>query len=419
MKSQKSSMPEWLQHLLAELLSPPAFLSSQPSPVAPSADGEDPRAPREASPATPAVERPQGDGKETRAAGRRATDAATDAAQLHSQSQARLIPQAVVAKYDLAIQHRHPEGSVEVWTDAKGRRYAAKRSTIAPHHCRAMVACLRHAQAQGFTKFARIVTTSSNAPYVRHGDFTYYVTEWVSGQPANFALSEHVAQTAYTLAQFHEATRNFRTDWQPDEAVDDVFGLFQARWRDLRQMWLRADRKREKDAFDQLLLSMRDELHRDGAESLALFEDRDVIAYLEAERSSGGWCHLDVIPPNCLYTAQHQVILIDFELARPAPRALDMAHLLRRSLERGYWDGHLAYACFLHFDVVRKISKAEYRTVEAILRFPYLPWRIAHARYHFGAEPSQLEALQQYALQAEKRQAFLASLRQQVEHLGE
>jgi len=415
MKSQKSSMPEWVQHLLAELLAPPAFLSSQPSPDAPPSESRRHPAPNAVSPAATVAERPPREADEMRGSRRTAEDTKRP----NSRSQAPLIPQAVVSKYDLAIQQRHADGNIEVWTDSKGRRYAAKRSSIAPAHCRTMVQCLRHAQEQGFTKFARFVTTSSNAPYVRHGDFTYYVTEWVSGQPANFGLPEHVAQTAYTLAQFHEATRSFRTDWKPDEAADDVFGLFQARWRDLRQMWLGADRKREKDAFDQLLLSMRDELHRDAAESLALFEDRDVIAYLEAERSSGGWCHLDVIPSNCLYTPQHQVVLIDFELARPAPRALDMAHLLRRSLERGNWDGHLAYACFLHFDAVRNIPKAEYRAVEAILRFPYLPWRIAHARYHFGADPSQLDALQQYAVQAEKRQAFLASLRQQVEHLGE
>lgn len=412
MKSQKSNMPDWVQHVLTQLLSPPAFLSS---PGAQPSGSPRQQASDAASPAASRPERPPREGHETEWARRGADDTVPS----HSQSQAPPIPQTVASKYDLAIEHRRPDGNIEIWTDTKGGRYAAKRSSIAPDHCRAMCQCLRHAQEQGFTKFARVIATSSGAPCVRHGDFTYYVTEWVWGQPANFGLPEHVAQTAYTLAQFHEATRNFHTDWQPDEAADDVFGLLQARSRDLRQMWLRADRRKEKDAFDQLLLSIREDLQRDAAESLALLEDRDVIAYLEVERASGGWCHLDVIPSNCLYTAQHQVVLIDFELARPAPRALDMAHLLRRSLERGNWDGHLAYACFLHFDAVRSISKAEYRAVEAILRFPYLPWRIAHARYHFGADPAQLDALQRYATQHERRQAFLASLRQQVERLGE
>ncbi|WP_277093971.1 phosphotransferase [Alicyclobacillus mali (ex Roth et al. 2021)] len=415
MKSQKSNMPDWIQHLLAELLAPPAFLSSQPTPAAPSIDSVHHSEPTDHSPAAPMSHLPPRETEETRGPRQRAEGQPDPS----MRSQAPLIPQAVVSKYDLALEHRRPEGSIEVWTDARGRRYAAKRSSITADHCRAMVQCLRHAHDQGFTKFAQFVTTSSNAAYVRHGNLSYYVTEWVPGQPANFGLPEHVAQTAYTLAQFHEATRGFRPNWQPDDAADDVFGLFQARWRDLRQMCLKADRRKDKDAFDQLLLSMRDELQQDSAESLALLEDRDVIAHLEAERSSGGWCHLDVIPSNCLYTPQHQVVLIDFELARPAPRVLDMAHLLRRSLERGQWDGHLAYACFVHFDAVRSISRAEYRAAEALLRFPYLPWRIAHARYHFGADPAQLEALQLFATQSEKRQAFLASLRQQVERLGE
>ncbi|SIT03051.1 phosphotransferase [Alicyclobacillus vulcanalis] len=426
MKSQKPNLPDWMQHLLAEFLSPPAFLVHQAGATASQAPPEPSRESLPAASGQAVIDNDTATRGARGAAEVRSAAPGADAAEPPTASAMshppRPIPQAVVSKYDLAIESRHPHeahGDLEIWTDAKGRRYAAKRSSISPAHCRAMAQCLRHAKQQGFTKFAPFVTTATGASYVRHGDFTYYVTEWVSGQPANFALPEHVAQTAYTLAQFHEATRRFESEWQPDEPADDVFGLFQARLRDLRQMCLRADRKKEKDTFDQLLLSLREDLQRDAGESLALLEDRDVIAYLEEERSSGGWCHLDVIPANCLYTPQHQVVLIDFELARKAPRALDMAHLLRRSLERGSWDGHLAYACFLHFDAVRAIAKEEYRTVEAILRFPYLPWRIAHARYHFGADPAQLEALQRYAMQEEKRHAFLRSLREQVEHLGE
>lgn len=250
------------------------------------------------------------------------------------------------------------------------------------------------------------------------GGNVYYATEWIDAQPANFASAEHVAQTAYALAQFHEATRGFTSEkFVPNDAFN-LFEMTKERNHDLRQLIYKAEANDDKDEFDKLFVSLKAELLDDAADSLQLLQQAECAAFLHADKANAGISHLDVIPGNCLYAPDHNVYLIDFELSTFAPRVLDMAHLLRRSLQLNHWSGDIAYACFLHFDTVKTIPKVEYRLVEALLKFPYRAWRLAHTRYHFFKDPAQLDDLLAYADEASRRQSFLKSFSEQVRSLS-
>ncbi len=425
-KPKRTNMPDWLQFVVAELTKPPYFMNQEAeSPVsqayAPNTTASGNSAHTSKS-ATASAAKPRAQRERERDRHTSATDnldtvrrQPANATRSHRNSD---IPERVLDQYEWKIAHtERVPGALKV-TLQDGRHFAVKETDIPAKRVWFIHRALNWAKKQGFSRFAPFYFTKAKSPVFVYEGKTYYATSWIDGQNANFASAEHVAQTAYTLAQFHEATKGFSSEKFTPDDVYDLFGLMQQRNRDLRRMIIRADAKRDPDEFDRLLVTLKPALLDDSAECLQILQSRECVEFLESDRRNAGLCHLDVTPGNCLYTPDHHVALIDFDLSTFAPRALDIAHLLRRSFQTTDWDGHFAYACFLHFDSVRSIPKAEYKLVEALLRFPYLPWRLAHTRYNYYASQEQLDDLQQYALQADRRKAFLSSLAEQIRDLS-
>lgn len=413
-------MPDWMQYLFGELTKPPYFLDAERA----AQDAGQQQAKHTwsatySSTNNTTVRRESVQHDEMLANNRARTHRTTSRPRTGVRSRRQEnIPDSVIDKYDWKVSRTDAEsGVVKVTTDG-GKRYALKATSLPAKHVWFLHRTLAYAKTQGFTRYARFLLTKKKSPVVVQDGNTYYATEWIDGQMANFASAEQIAQTSYTLAQFHEATRGFSTDkFTPNDAFD-VFQLMQQRNRDLRQLVIRAEAKKDPDEFDELLASLKSQLFDENAASLQILQRRELVDFLEGDSRTPGLCHLDVIPGNCIYTPDHHVALIDFELSTFAPRALDMAHLLRRSFQMTNWDGQFAYACFLHFDSVRTIPKVEYRLVEALLRFPYLPWRLAHTRYNYYASDEQIADLRRYADQTEQREAFLTSLSEQIRDLA-
>ncbi|GMA63230.1 phosphotransferase [Alicyclobacillus fastidiosus] len=328
------------------------------------------------------------------------------------------MPATVLERYPIDVDRREQLPDILRVVTEDEQRYAVKRTTISLPHVWFIHKMLKYAQKQGFTRCSKLLMTKKKSPGVVYGGNVYYASEWIDGQPANFASAEHVAQTAYALAQFHEATRGFTSEKFVPEDAFDLLEMTKQRNRDLRQLLYRAEAMKDKDEFDQLFVSLKSALQDDAAESLQLLQQNECAAFLSHDKTHPGICHLDVIPGNCLYAPDHNVHLIDFELSTFAPRVLDMAHLLRRSLQVNNWSGDIAYACFLHFDTVKSIPKVEYRLVEALLKFPYRAWRLAHTRYNFFKDPAQIDDLLAYADQEARRQSFLKSFTAQVRSLS-
>ncbi|MFB5192302.1 phosphotransferase [Alicyclobacillus fastidiosus] len=443
--TKRQKMPDWFEGIAAEFLKPPYFLqaqfeaksngsntaTAQATQDAPARSFEPRSGYGQREPSTDSLRHASGDGisndddtpatvRQSRPAVRQVRPPATRSGRTATASGTSypVVPATVLERYPIDVNHREQLPDIlRVVTDDE-QRYAVKRTTISLPRVWFIHKMLRYAQKQGFTRYSKLLLTKKKSPGVVYDGNVYYATEWIDGQPANFASAEHVAQTAYALAQFHEATRGFTSEKFVPEDAFNLLELTQQRNRDLRQLLYRAEAKKDKDEFDQLFVSLKSALQDDAAESLQLLQQGECVAFLSHDKTNPGIGHLDVIPGNCLYAPDHNVHLIDFELSTFAPRVLDMGHLLRRSLQTNHWSGDIAYACFLHFDTVKSIPKVEYRLVEALLKFPYRAWRLAHTRYHFFKDPAQVDDLLAYADQEARRQSFLKSFTDQVRSLS-
>jgi CotS family spore coat protein len=428
-KRQKSSRPQWLDEFIQEMMKPPHFLKNQPPsrsafrqsveytpPVADErqskredAQSTEPKSEdrtRVSSPSSPPA--PSAWRK-----GYGMTVASTTASTQQIMAWAE---KSLQNYYAWNVLQSEPYANVLKVTTSDGV-FALKRTHISMDRVRFIHRAQQYAKKQGFDAYAPFALTKKKVPGVFHEGNTYYATPWVVGQPVNFSSVEQVGQSAYTLARFHEATRGFESTGYNPDGVFSLLKMHQERHRDLKQLFYRIEAKRTRDDFDESFLALKESMLNDAEESLQFLQKRDIEAFLAEDEQRPGLCHLDVIAGNLMYDKEHRVQLIDFDLATYAPRALDIAHLLRRSLQVVNWHPDTAYTCFVHYNTIKTMPKVEYALVSALLRFPYRAWRLAHTRYRFFSDDAQIHDILTYQEEETKRNKFLDEFANQVDQL--
>ncbi|MCL6592884.1 MAG: phosphotransferase [Alicyclobacillus sp.] len=324
------------------------------------------------------------------------------------------LPPALAKAYGWQVTAAERAGSAVKVTTPRGV-YACKRADVPVERVRFIRDILTFARQAGFQHCCEWVPARRGQACVVRGTAVYYATRWVPGQSLSLTQPTQLAAAARSLAGWHEATRGFEAARYnpPDEF--DLPGLLRQRTDDLRVLLLRAEAARQPDAFDELLRRLAPSLRRDAEHSLRIVSHPSCQEFLQRDAELPGVCHLDVTPSNLVYTPQQQAVLIDFDLATFAPRALDLAHLLRRSLQLQHWRGTVAYTCFREYQAVRPLESAEYLLVQALLTFPYRAWRIAHTRYRLYQDNEQVQELRGVSEQEEERQAFLREFADQLQ----
>ncbi len=292
--------------------------------------------------------------------------------------------------------------------------FALKQTHVSVERVQFLHDAVRYLRKQGFAYAPRYALTAKKQPAIVRQNRTYYATKWVEGNHVNFASLPQLGRLARTLAEFHELSRGFEAGRYNPPAEYGVASMIRRRSEDLRNILMRAETKAHPDEFDELLIRLAPTLREDTEKSLRIAEDEMCRKFLLQDEDNPGLCHLDVIPGNFVYTQDKEVFLLDLDLATFAPRVLDMAHLLRRSLQMLHWQSEIAYTCFVSYDTVRPITPEEYLWVQCLLTFPYRAWRLAHTRYHVLKDRIQTEELRDYAAQEIRRQAFLDAYAKQI-----
>lgn len=413
MPAKRTRPPIWLQSLMEEMMKPPNFLQVKPPNGADNLWGQ-PRAPREPAHSNPhpTIDAQTADLRQSTNLPKEAAKGANGPA-WESIFVSANYPTSLAKAYSWKIRRAtRIINAIRIETD--DGTYALKRTHIELDRIRFLRRLLSHVEHAGFSRYAKFVMTKTNQPFVQTDGQRYYATKWIDGAPVHFSSLQQVQQTAYALAQFYEASRGFETTGYHPPMVFDLVELTKERHTDLQRLKQIAERKTHKDSFDDLFLAHYEQWLIDAIESLRMISRSDVINHVQSEETKPGVCHLDVIPSNFIYTKENEVYLLDFDLSTYAPRALDLAHLLRRAQQQQNWSSEVAYHCFLQYDAVSPMTKAEYRLVQALMTFPYRAWRIAHTRYRVFIEESQFEELSSCVRQEPSRHAFLDAFRTQL-----
>ncbi len=322
-------------------------------------------------------------------------------------------PVGLAKAYSWKVESAEPVANVVKVATSRGR-YALKRTHISPERVEFIHKATQYLRKQGFQKAPRFALTSDKLPSVEKDGHTYYATQWIDGNNVNFASLSQLGQLARTLAEFHELSRGFEWNAYNPPYEFGLATMIRRRTADLKNLLIRAETRENPDEFDQVLTRLAPRLRQDAEKSLRIAEDNQCNKFLLQDEEHPGLCHLDVIPGNFVYTADKEIYVLDLDLSTFAPRVLDLAHLLRRSLQQLNWQPEAAYTCFVHYDAVRPMTAEEYLWVQCLLTFPYRVWRLAHTRFHVFRDRRQTEELKEISAQEARRQAFLEEYGRQI-----
>jgi len=295
---------------------------------------------------------------------------------------------------------------------------ALKKSILAPKQILFLHEALTYAAEKNYTRYAPFVLTANGQPYVQVGGETYYATQWIRGQEVNFRSMQQLAASSRSLAEFHEATRGFEPKGYRPEMLFDMVPRFRDRRDELAQWKRRLERKSRKDDVDLLYLKLIDPYLEQADRAIGVMKGPSVRAHLLYEEEDPVLCHLDLTPYNMVWAQNGQVYLIDLDFCSFGPRTLDVAHLLRRALQRSEWEEGVARHVLVNYNSLRMMSLAEYELLYGLLLFPHRFWRIAYQHYELGHDPHHLGFFQLAEAEEERRNQFLTQFGKQVQRMG-
>ncbi len=341
---------------------------------------------------------------------------------LRTSQQSKTKPETKTAeRYFEQVHHIEPTNGVWKITVADSRQFALKESKLSPARITFMADALDELHRRGFKRVARIIRTArSNKPYLIDGAHTYYVSEWVPGLPVQLASMRQLNAAAKSLARFHERSQNYESgSFQPPHAYR-VFEHLLNRKQDLTRLYQTIEHRSEKNSFDELFLHHFAKADKQATDALSLCKLPEVESHLKQAMDKPGLCHLDVTRSNLIVHPAGFVQLIDFDTMTFGPRAVDLAHLLRRAMQaQGTWSNEIALVPLIAYNRVQPLVQGEYLLLESLLTFPHRFWRIAHTYY--GASPQstesyhlQLKNLQDSLALENPRDEFLSSFSRQV-----
>ncbi|MDI3258032.1 MAG: phosphotransferase [Kyrpidia sp.] len=263
-----------------------------------------------------------------------------------------------------------------------------KRSSYGPLHLEAIHNVLEHVFRRGGPVPRWIPprhagsARSSNAPFVRGEDGLYYAMEWVDGRAVDLASVADMAKSCESLSRFHQLTRRWVVDENTGEErhnlpyAFDMVERLARRTEEMEKVLQRSESEREDREADLFYLEHAPTFIRQAHEALDRLLAPECGRRLEQERESPAVCHMDLTPNNLLRNGP-VVYLIDFDYLAYAPRTLDLAHLLRRGLQKAGWAPELGLTGVLHYNTAVTLTRVEYQLLRAFLTFPHRFWRAA------------------------------------------
>ncbi|MBX6394456.1 MAG: phosphotransferase [Alicyclobacillaceae bacterium] len=224
---------------------------------------------------------------------------------------------------------------------------------------------------------------ASQTPFVRGADGLYYAVEWLEGRRVNLASVADMSKACESLSRFHDLTRRWAADPDTGETrrhLPDAFDIvdrLSRRAQELERVLKRSETARESREADLFYLEHAPVFIAQAHEALDWLLAPDCQKRLEQERESPTVCHMDLTSDN-LVRKDNRIYLVDFDYLACAPRTLDLAHLLRRGLQKGGWLPELGLTGLLHYNTACTLTRAEYLLLRAFLTFPHRWWRATH-----------------------------------------
>ncbi len=287
-----------------------------------------------------------------------------------------------------AAQVVHPTPQAGVWRVElhDGCVYLATVTALSAQRIVFIAQAVDALRERGFTLAPRVLRTTAGSVCPTRAGVRYVASEWLRGQPASLRTVASCAQAAKTMALLHARSRGWRAQPYEPPPQRDIHGLLHSRMRELVHMHDTLLLSDDLDPVDAVAKTHLPEAIADAEAALELVREPAVLEDLAASEDTWGLCHLNVTSRNLIERPDGTTACTHLDMMARAPRALDLAHLIRRSMQSvGAYSDDIALAALAEYEQITPCSAVDHLLLQALLTFPHRFWRLLRSYYEVEA----------------------------------
>lgn len=239
----------------------------------------------------------------------------------------------------------------------------------------------------------------------------YYAREYIEGRECEAKSREDVLLTMKALGYFHHQMQDYEGEFPESMCVrkEALIEEYEKHTRELKKVRNYIRGKKRKNEFE-VIFWQNYEVFLKKAEEVTEKLRHQMETLEEAERKQmEGICHGDFNQHNVLI-AKNTVWLTNFENAACDVLVRDIAHFLRKIMEKHNWNIGLAADMLKEYEKERSLTKPEWEQLYIRLSYPEKFWKIANHYYNTNkawVSGRSIEKLQKVIAQEEQRTQFL------------
>ena len=274
------------------------------------------------------------------------------------------------------------------------------------------VACFL--KQEGIKTDAVVKTTEGTCLSGSEEDGFYLMKDWYTGRECDTKNKEDILASVKKLAELHGSLKRYTGQipefmWISEHALTEEF---EKHTREIKKVRNYVHGKKKKNVFEEKFMETYGEF---------LTQAEDVLAGLQKQadqrenvqwKAMYGLCHGDYNQHNIIF-AKEGMILINFEQMHYDIQVGDLAHFMRKILEKHNWNTNLGMDMITEYDRNKKLSKMECEQLYLRLSYPEKFWKIANHYYNSKkawVSGRDIEKLEKIMTQEKARQQFLQML---------
>lgn len=199
----------------------------------------------------------------------------------------------------------------------------------------------------------------------------YTLRRWYRGRECDTHAIADIRKGARLLAQIHTVMKiPYQQQYAPPSLYEDCL----RHNRELKRTARYLQKRRQKNAFEELLADSMAEFIRQGEAAVAQMDCIPQYSVLDGEV---GVCHGDFTHHTLLFCTQKPVV-VGFQKWSYEKQSADLYRYMRKILEKNDWNFQLFDQMLKWYQDVRPLSREEWMDLCLRLCYPWKNWKLAN-----------------------------------------
>ena len=273
---------------------------------------------------------------------------------------------------------------------------------------------LEYLHQRSFTQAPRFRASQDGAPFVKHQQELYVMTDWCCGRELRFRQRDDLQAAIGLLAEFHRQGAGFIPQ-QPAPERTAWFGWlakWQTRINQLNEYYNLAKQTQNSSAFSRMYLRPFESYYQQALSSYHLLLNSAYWDLAVTAANEHHLCHHDFSQRNLLRTPAQSLFLVDFDYCLSDLRIHDLINLMLHNLKHCQWNPSICQFILAEYHRLSPISQEETAVMSIFLNWPQDFWQLGHQYYSESLDWPQerfLKKLEHILALRQARDAFLKS----------